>query len=328
LQPVFSPRNAFLLLLALLAFLYASNGVWALTRPYTPTLRQLNPQVAPEQETVGAVLTPQPHGSFRIMTYNIHHAAGIDGVVDLQRIADVISAAQPDVVLLNEVDSHWRRSGFTDQGRMLAELLSMPYAVAADTVLRRNPYDAGLFGVARYGLALLSKFPLSRVEVVPIQSKPGQEPRAAIVAEIRLTDDEHVRIIGTHLGLDQTTRLENVELFLTLLQEWEGPSILLGDMNALPQSPELARLTGMQLLPHLAVDESEVSPDGTANVLPYRTWVDTADHTAPPTFPSSDPKSRIDFILVTEDLAERVVNYVTPYSPASDHLPVWVELAF
>jgi endonuclease/exonuclease/phosphatase family metal-dependent hydrolase len=321
-----SSKGLFISLLVLL-FLYAGNGVWAIKQSHTPTLRWLSPPIAPVEETTGAVLTPQQQGSLRVMTYNMHHAAGIDGVVDLERIADVISSAQPDILLLNEVDSHWRRSGFTDQGRVLAETLGMPYAVAADTVLRRNPYDAGLFGVARYGIALLSKYPLNWVEVVPIQVKPGQEARAAIVADVKLTEDESVRIIGTHLGLDQTTRLENVELFLGILREWQGPSILLGDMNALPQSPELARLTGMQTSPNTDFSADQINPDGTVKALPLSTWVDAASPTAPPTFPANDPKSRIDFILVTEDLAQRIVNYVTPYSQASDHLPVWIELA-
>ena len=42
--------------------------------------------------------------TLRIMTYNIHVGVGMDKKLDLQRIADVINAARPDLVGLQEVD--------------------------------------------------------------------------------------------------------------------------------------------------------------------------------------------------------------------------------
>lgn len=38
----------------------------------------------------------------RVLIYNIHHGAGTDGRLDLERIAAVIRAQDPDVVLLQE----------------------------------------------------------------------------------------------------------------------------------------------------------------------------------------------------------------------------------
>ena len=43
-------------------------------------------------------------GSLRLMTYNVHRGIGLDKKCDLQRIADVILQAQPDVVAVQEVD--------------------------------------------------------------------------------------------------------------------------------------------------------------------------------------------------------------------------------
>ena len=39
-----------------------------------------------------------------VMTFNIHHAEGTDKRLDLDRIARVIRAAEPDLVALQEVD--------------------------------------------------------------------------------------------------------------------------------------------------------------------------------------------------------------------------------
>ena len=51
---------------------------------------------------------------FRVMTFNIHHGEGVDGKVDLDRIANVILEANADAVALQEVDRNARRTGGVD----------------------------------------------------------------------------------------------------------------------------------------------------------------------------------------------------------------------
>ena len=53
--------------------------------------------------------------TLRLMTYNICHGAGLDDVIDLNRQANVIRDAAPDVVGLQEVDSCVKRSGWSRQ---------------------------------------------------------------------------------------------------------------------------------------------------------------------------------------------------------------------
>ena len=47
----------------------------------------------------------------RVMTYNIHHAEGLDGKVDLERIANVIRQSNADVIALQEVDKNTGQIG-------------------------------------------------------------------------------------------------------------------------------------------------------------------------------------------------------------------------
>jgi endonuclease/exonuclease/phosphatase family metal-dependent hydrolase len=47
----------------------------------------------------------------RVMSYNIHHGEGVDGKVDLPRLAGVIRAEAPDIVALQEVDQKTDRTG-------------------------------------------------------------------------------------------------------------------------------------------------------------------------------------------------------------------------
>ena len=46
-----------------------------------------------------------------MLSYNIHHGEGTDGKLDLARIAAVIKAAKPDLVVLQEVDRNTTRTG-------------------------------------------------------------------------------------------------------------------------------------------------------------------------------------------------------------------------
>lgn len=56
--------------------------------------------------------TPQ---RLRVLSYNIHYGPGMDGLSDIQRLADVIKAAKPDLVALQEVDVGVLRSGRVHQ---------------------------------------------------------------------------------------------------------------------------------------------------------------------------------------------------------------------
>jgi endonuclease/exonuclease/phosphatase family metal-dependent hydrolase len=53
---------------------------------------------------------PQIPASFRIMTYNIRHGEGLDGKIDLLRIAEVIKREGADIVALQEVDKGVERT--------------------------------------------------------------------------------------------------------------------------------------------------------------------------------------------------------------------------
>ncbi len=56
-------------------------------------------------------------GSLELMSYNIRHGVGMDGVLDLERIAEVINRERPDLVALQEIDRNCTRSGNRDIAR-------------------------------------------------------------------------------------------------------------------------------------------------------------------------------------------------------------------
>src|SRR5690606_14987157 len=86
----------------------------------------------------------------RVMAYNIHHCLGIDGELDVERIAGVINAANPDLVTLQEVDNRTERSDRVDQAAELGRLTGMHARFG-----RAIDHQGG-----EYGQAILSRWPI------------------------------------------------------------------------------------------------------------------------------------------------------------------------
>jgi endonuclease/exonuclease/phosphatase family metal-dependent hydrolase len=74
--------------------------------------------------TTSAAAQPQ----LRILSYNIHKGiGGRDRRYRLQRIIDVIAHEAPDIICLQEVDCHVKRTRFDNQAQLLSEALGLPY---------------------------------------------------------------------------------------------------------------------------------------------------------------------------------------------------------
>ena len=114
----------------------------------------------------------------RVLTYNIHGGVGTDGVLDLDRVADVIAGTGAEVVALQEVDRHRReQSAFADQPGLLAQRLGMHLAYAA--CLDDEPAHPGA-PRAQYGTALLSVHPLVEPTTTLLPCWPGSEQRGLL----------------------------------------------------------------------------------------------------------------------------------------------------
>ena len=77
-----------------------------------------------------------------MLSYNIHHAEGVDNKLDLERIANVILSVKPDIIALQEVDQKATRSGSVDQPAELARLTKMNVAFGANIPLQGGHYEA------------------------------------------------------------------------------------------------------------------------------------------------------------------------------------------
>jgi endonuclease/exonuclease/phosphatase family metal-dependent hydrolase len=177
--------------------------------------------------SVPSVRTRGP--ALRLVDYNIHSAVGLDDRLDPERIADVIESQRPDVVVLEEVGRGWAISGTTDLGQWLARRLAMHFvwSPAADH---------------QFGNALLTRLPILHATSVSLPQGPGRMVRSYVRAEIQLAGNRTLTVIGTHLqdGNNRATRIREID---KLLRGWNHahPSVIVGDMNAEPETPEIER---------------------------------------------------------------------------------------
>lgn len=221
----------------------------------------------------------------RVLCWNLHHGVGEDGKLDLTRIADVIKAAKPDLVALQEVDNQCARSGKVDQAAELAKLTGMN----------------GVFGKAMdfqgggYGQAILSRFPLGETKVHVLPGKG--EPRIAFEAIVSI-GNKQTKFVSVHLDLDAAQRLEQAKTLAGIISAKQEPVILCGDFNDGRGSPALKEIS------HALKPVPKKSP-----VL---------------TCPAGKPAEEIDHMLVNQWVPATDM-VVLPEAVASDHRPILAE---
>ena len=165
--------------------------------------------------TPAAAQTPlQRANTFKVMTYNVRNAVGLDGRRDFRRVADEMFRSGADVVAVQEVDSATHRSG----GRYVLGEIARE-ALLHDTFAGAIDYDGG-----RYGVGLLSR---ERPLAVRRVALPGrEEARVLLVAEF----DRYV-VACTHLSLTPADRRASLEVLRAEAARHTKPFVLAGDWN-------------------------------------------------------------------------------------------------
>ncbi|MFG3138048.1 endonuclease/exonuclease/phosphatase family protein [Streptomyces sp. NPDC048211] len=244
--------------------------------------------------------TASPAGArvLNVMSFNIHHAQGTDGVLDLQRIARVVRESGADVVGLQEVDNHYSaRSDWADQPAELAALLG--YHVVFGANIDAAPPAAGGHRV-QYGTAILSRYPVTASDNTWLFNSPGQEQRGLLHATLDVRGRK-VEFYDTHLAAgSQTDRLRQTDQIVDLIGT-KKPAILVGDFNALRDAPE------SQPLQNAYTDAWARSPHPRGDGA---------------TYPAEAPTGRIDVIYTTRTATPLVTRVVKGDPVASDHLPL------
>lgn len=229
----------------------------------------------------------------RIATFNILHGHSLDDDrVDVERLADAVKRLDADVLGLQEVDRDQPRSMNADLTAVAAEAMG---AVDSQFVAALSGTPGGTWmaatgdeqpGSASYGIALLSRFPVTSWRVVRLPSLRtrvpvwfrdsrraavvSDEPRVAVAAVIEGPAGP-MTVATTHLSFVPGWNSVQLRRLVRALGGTREPLVLTGDLNLGPA--QVARASGMRSI-------------ATA-----------------PTFPVDRPTRQLDHVLVRGPLA-------------------------
>lgn len=230
----------------------------------------------------------------KVLSFNILHGATTKGDFDLDRLAKVIKDADPDFVAMQEVDFKTNRAKKYDLVTELGWRTKM----------------AGVFGMAmkydggEYGEGLLSKHSFLTTRNVALPYYDDHEPRAAIELTTILPSGDTISVIGTHLDhlKDEKDRVIQAKKIKEVFSKNKYPSILAGDLNAVPGSKPITILESFM---EASYDKSNPQP----------------------TFPSDAPRIKIDYVMYAPSERWKVVSTeIINDTVASDHCAYLVTL--
>ncbi|WP_307544156.1 endonuclease/exonuclease/phosphatase family protein [Streptomyces sp. V3I8] len=229
----------------------------------------------------------------RVMTWNICNPCEESNV---NRAAE-IAASAPQVVGLQE-------ACVRDVERIRDHLryrYGLVYRVEYGTVLRNWGRCGGLpWSPGAYGQAVLSASPMT--DVVDVEYPDGGSEDRGYMAVTTTVGDRSVRVFNTHLAerRQEAVRAQQTGVLAAEVARHDR-AIVLGDFNAVPDTPELAR---MWTLAADADPECGPSPTGDCEV-------------------TTDWQSKFDYIFLRGVVA--LGHRVRP-TPYSDHHPLRADL--
>jgi endonuclease/exonuclease/phosphatase family metal-dependent hydrolase len=230
--------------------------------------------------------------TLKVMSYNIHHAnppsKAKEGLIDVDAIASVINREKPDLVGLQELDNHTKRSGNIDEAALIGQKTGLHYQF-----FKSIDYDGG-----DYGLAILSRYPIESYNKVNFPQKIKGEARILSYITVKIPGKGKITFANTHLDAQHpdSNRVVQVKRIMEEMNKQTGPIIITGDFNSEPNK-ETIRILDQNF---------------------KRSCVDGC----PFTIPESNPNKTIDYIAIKNAAWAVTEHKVIPETYASDHRPV------
>lgn len=229
-------------------------------------------------------------GVVTVVSWNVHYGVTPGGDVDLEALARTIEEQDACVVLLQEVSRGWVQGGGVDMATWLSHRLGlrMEFAPAADR---------------QFGNAILSCTPARDVVVHALPYGAGPQHRSALSADVTAggVTQRYTTVHLQHRESNTPTRLEQLEALLAA-----DLGVLGGDLNSEPGWEEI----------ELVLSRGFVSAQ------------DAVGDPAELTSPAHDPRYRIDWVFVPQELAPAMAELTVLDTDASDHRPLVLRLDF
>lgn len=229
----------------------------------------------------------------KVLSFNILHGRTTKGDFNLDVLANLINKYNPDLVAMQEVDFKANRSKRYDLATEIGWRTHMVplFGKAMD-------FDGG-----EYGEAVLSRYSILNSRVVALPGLPKQEPRAALEVVTVLPSGDTIAFVGTHLAHEgEEGRVIQVEKINEVFSKNEHPTILVGDLNARPESKPI-------------------------RILKQHWTTSYGTEDPAPTYPSDKPRVKIDYVMFSPGERWKVLERtVIQDTIASDHCAYLVSL--
>lgn len=160
----------------------------------------------------------------KIITFNIAHGKGMDGIVDIERQADVIQRYNPDIVFLQEVDMYTKRAGESNQIREFSKKIYLPYCSMESNITLEDGY---------YGDGIISRFPISfSVNYLMPLTDLNHEQRGILCNRISL-GTTRINLFSVHLSTYEDERILACKELNRIINKIDKNEIVIigGDFN-------------------------------------------------------------------------------------------------
>ncbi|MBN1465121.1 endonuclease/exonuclease/phosphatase family protein [candidate division KSB1 bacterium] len=164
----------------------------------------------------------------------------------LEGIAALLKAAEPDILLLQEVDIQSKRSAYIDQVQWLLDHTHLNYGAYA-SVWKAQVIPSDGLGRMDMGIAVLSRWPITNAERIKLPLRGDQDGltkyfylrRSILKTRIALPGLQEFYAVNVHtaaFSTDDTKKIQ-LDIFKDELDKLESrgiPFVAGGDLNSLP----------------------------------------------------------------------------------------------
>lgn len=268
-------------------------------------------------------VAPTQVATVKVMTWNIRFGAGRvpwfgdscgDRVIltddevmaSLNGIAQKLYEAQPDILLIQEIDVQSKRSGYVDQVQWLLDHTYFNYATFASAWKAQFIPSDGL-GRMNMGNAILSRWKISEAERIALPLRGDQDAltqyfylrRNILKAKIDVPNLDNFYAVVVHasaFAMDDTKK-KHIDIFKTELDkitEAGGYFVAGGDLNELPPGASITNFCIENLCPGEDPNEKE-GCDFSKEV----TWLQELYDTYAPAVPLQDYLANEEFYFTS-----------------------------
>jgi endonuclease/exonuclease/phosphatase family metal-dependent hydrolase len=249
---------------------------------------------------------PAPGVALRLVTFNVHFGEDVEGLADA--LAGAAATARMDLLLVQEIESYPAEG--RSRAARLAARLDMDYVYA----------PARLEQEGTHGLAILSRFPLERIEVMSLPHLDlsfRARDRIAVAADV-VVGDRRLRIVNVHLD----TRANITERIVQLhpaVDDLEEQVVVAGDFNTNPYV-WLASAVPLTSTEAISGFDQAVALDDYMAAMGF----DTPTSESGPTQDASVVELRLDAVY-SRGVATGALGVAREVT-LSDHAPLWIDV--